>query len=257
MKIHFLLPAILVLFGACNEGKAKKNAAADPLAGNWLTKSYVDSLSLTQSPMALSEGCDEVIFPSGFDTMLYIGVGSDVNVFSFERLNDSTARVFNFSDPYKDFHLSSDGNTLFFVDSFSQKKFVFQKLNPEFATGESGNPKLKSANERWFNQTLLAGTYVHSDAQGDSTRSVVFYPDGTLEGWEGFDKYFICASGICTSLSSEDYLTLQKADQPGVDFGWQMKANTLEIYQLKDVSAGEGIPHYEREKLLMKLTKIN
>ncbi|MEK7256575.1 MAG: hypothetical protein AAB316_17600, partial [Bacteroidota bacterium] len=88
------------------------------------------------------------------------------------------------------------------------------------------------------------------------SKSITFYPDGRLEGWEGYEKYFICASGICTSLAGDDFLTVQKGDELGVDFGWEMKDKTLEIYALKDASAGEGIPQYVREKVVMRLTKV-
>lgn len=248
--------ALLTFFAACNGDSSKKTKVADPLPGNWLTKSYVDSTALLRSPMSVWEGCEELVFATGCDTMLYVGVGSEAGFFPWQKLNDTTVRVFGFADPHLDFFLSGDGKTLSCVDSFSQRRYVFAKLDSAFATGDSGHPKLKTANERWFNQALLAGTYVEMSGEGGSPKSLTFHPDGKLEGWNGYSKYFICASGICTSLSDDDFLTVQKGDEPGVDFGWELKDKTLEIYELKDASAGEGIPQYVREKVAMRLNKV-
>lgn len=223
------------------------------LAGNWITKSYSDSMTDLRSIRKFKEDALELVFRESSDSFFVMVVGLESYTLRYDSIGPRTIRVEKFNqDDYTDLSLNEDGSVL----SYEYKKF---KTNhaftwiPEMFVKEKMNNGWTAGSTWFINHSLLAGEY--EMLGGKEHQHLSINANGTIQGWM-FSNYAICTGGDCASMFGGDLVTL--TDSTGSkDLHWTFKGDTLELYKLKQVNAPDEFPELQPDGLFVKLLKEN
>lgn len=199
---------------------------------------------------------EELLIEANRDTMFSVNIGSDVGQFRTFMLpdgqlgvlaNNPDAGVTNM-DTAK-FSLSVDGKELY-TSSIGGLKNVFTKADAKYVR-QFSDPNYKDATTLYIQDKLFAGTYKVNG------KAVTLNFDGSISGWDLYDSYEVCISGMCWNLCSENSVTLRKkgGTPEGDTFVWAYFSDGLRFYATENTNKADEVPFYKRTKLQYELLR--
>ncbi|PVZ15312.1 MULTISPECIES: hypothetical protein [unclassified Pseudomonas] len=93
-------------------------------------------------------------------------------------------------------------------------------------------------------QAFLGGQWSIADGQGTGA-TVVFHPDGRVEGLPGLDRYALCLAGDCAAMSGEyDSMWLER-DKMGDAYIFRRDGKRLEILETVNTAGNDEMPNLQ------------
>lgn len=255
MRVITKILGLVAIFSACQNTSNKEAVysiedSAIAKHKYWVSKPFYDALFADNVLDTLSYlPCSELIFDMG-DTLLLTSCLSDagLGIFKvtsptslevvFEGFEEETlvARLDTISGVL---HLDPPGG----IESGWPTEFIAQE---DIVISNVDNVTVQLGRKR------LAGNYTMLAAPGQvaQTSLLELHADGTHQGLGDFDKYEPWPSGISGSAVINPSLNLMylvktgnEMDQPVL--AWQVRGDTLRLWETKNISAEGDLPEYQ------------
>ena len=223
------------------------------LKGQWLNDDYINYIKATKSPIKASGSINcwpifqfyqddrDIIFGAS-TTDFHQGIGDGVS--SFKELSKKGYYKVVAGKRFPDYpftftiHFTNDSvvNQLEIVDMKNNKKTIYHRMTEK---------NIREA----VNIILLAGIY--QDSKGQK----YIFNENQIAIWPNIKfNYEICLNRVFAT-SDSFFLVTDKGDYVGKSYSFEIKNNTLSLYETKPVEEGEG--KIRDSKPFLILTKIN
>lgn len=245
-----ILSALLLIFVlCCCQTKTKQTAS---LSGNWICQNAADSVLKYQSFVNSPLPPFELVFWEGRDSLLYLNP-FEAALFPFKSLSDKQVSFTGFVDAKLASVLTFQTDSTLAMDN---PPFQFTKL-PSAWCKPSMMKGWETGLESYFYRKLLAGVYQVEQANlpktlNDST--IVFADDQSVTGTLRSNRCQLIMGGD-EAEANTDIFHLWNTDSTYSQYGWKRSDNQLTVYSVKNVSAADEKPFYERDKMLLVLRK--
>lgn len=235
-KWHLLLSLLgLALFTACQPSATPGDKTASPAflqQTYWLSSAFLNSVASDSDSIGRAQ-CMELHFRFK-DSVLVVNCESDAMLCAYRIVDDKTIEITSgFGD---DARLSIG---LVGKDEI-ELSGIFDNQKVRFKPIQHPSRDPRGLSVRYLAE-YLAGTY---RSKSDPSTPIVLNGNGKITG---LDKYTKFAPAVSGNLSATDQgnLVYFISDQGEMPLVWQKRADTLNLWKLKNVSSPDDIPWYE------------
>lgn len=220
----------ILLFSSCGSGNgnvpevsnASKETVADQLAGDWVSKQFIDSLLRTRSPRCCTYQ-DIIGFNLDKDNLLSLspvlnGYTEHEGGYSLSLLFDTVVKTFEHHTSIDDNSYSRDSIRIVYVNDKLINLFNYSSGTDNFFLRM---PDI----DRAINSSLLSGNYVEKN---DS--DIVLNPDGSVSGFGDLRYYYV---NYDFNLSPNfDMISFRKKKEnvPDSSFHFKFVGDTMFLY---------------------------
>lgn len=213
----------------------------------WVSKPFHDALFAPNVPDTLASlMCGELIFSK--DSVIFTSCMSDAGRGTLKSTGTNTMEIIfeGFEGKPSKAQLDEATGVLHLTPPSDQDygwptEFVAQD---DVATSNLDNVTLNLGRKR------LAGTYMALPGKGSAGGSLELRADGTQSGLGDFDLYEPWLAGIGGGAIQNPqrnllYLVKKGKEADGTAFGWQLRGDTLRIWETKATNAEGDMPEYQ------------
>lgn len=245
-----ILSALLLIFVlCCCQSKTKQTTS---LSGNWICQNAADSVLKYQSFVNSPLPPFELVFWEGRDSLLYLNP-FEAALFPFKSVSDKQVSFTGFVDAKLASTLTFQTDSTMTMDN---PPFQFTKL-PSAWCKPSMMKGWETGLESYFYRTLLAGVYQVEQTNLPKTLSdsvIVFADDQSVTGTLRSNRCQLIMGGD-EAEADTDIFHLWNTDSTYSQYGWKLSGKQLTVYSMKNASAADEKPFYERDKMLLVLRK--
>ena len=256
-NMPLLFIAILSTALSCNTKSESGNGekyGSSPFAGNWISKTYLDSLDRYGTPGKVKNAdLQELIINFSVDSMCLNLEGVEAPVFKIDDKKETSFRVKKFNqDDFTEFTLSADGKKLSYEYKKFNQKILFFKAEQKYAVKNING--WMTAAELYFNEHVFAANYYLLNSEGRQGAEVDFTSYGKVSGLAGYTDFSICYQGDCRSMTDGDLVTLGDG-KASDNFIYEWKNDTLAFYSASNIARHDEKPQYVKGMEIFKLMK--
>lgn len=259
LVIFFYL--LLFVFTCCNN-KRKPIKSENPLIGNWICKSLLDTISNHKNDSDIFANIDlpyayELVFDEKFKDSVLVINGFELYYLSIKQKGDSIILL----------NAIQDNNLILVKDSATTKltllAFEKEKIKTSAFTFtkpvEDDLQDMGSYFEAFptaFNKVTVAGDYQLVENNEILDYKVHLAPDGKVEGLEDAYLYRCCIAGDCFNMMHHvNNLSVLHKTENTKEMAWYFKGDTLLLFPLKNHKTDEP-GHWRKTKSVIKLIAL-
>jgi hypothetical protein len=247
MKKFSLFIIAITLFSACKTSFIMN----DQWLGHWVNKAFVDSIQLTKNPNLIQNTpFVELIFDRPDSNLRQFIIGKESRSLTYVPLDENTLEVKNYQNATNAFLVLQD-NQILLQDLDQQTIASFIKITAQDFPNEDISSYI-SYGVCYINKILFSGNYQYDDAE-----RVTFHSNGGITGLPDMSTYAPCLSGECLAMSKKANLYATNKQSEGKNYDWEIKNDSLFIYDLDYSRYPMQIDKYDRKNIKYALKKIN
>ncbi len=219
--------------------------------GHWISKSYIDSLTANNDPQkAKSTPFIELIFQYPDSNLSIFHIGNSTSTSKYLPIEKNKIEIKNYLklglvtlEQSEEELILKDGNgkTVDHFIKISEQQFEQEETQTIISYGIA-----------YVNKLLFTGSYLLND-----TTAVNLQSNGQIIGLKGFVSYAPCLTGECHTISKRNNMFLTNNQGMGMQYDWEIKKDSLLIYELDMSRFPMKTKLYDRKGLMFALKKIN